>query len=92
MTQSFKPAPYHHTQQLKFKHLDLNDLFIFPAAHGCPWSGPFMKISARRYVQVEVSGLWGSRLVPHIKPGAIVHNVGSINTPVSDAIHTYLTH
>ena len=78
------PTPYRFPQQLKFKHLAKHELFIFPAAHGAPAMGPYMKISARRYVSAAVS-LIGEKIVPTIK-SAPVHYIGSINAAVSDRV------
>jgi hypothetical protein len=77
-------TPYRFPQQLQFKHLAKHELFIFPAAHGAPAMGPYMKISARRYVEATVS-LIGEKIVPNIKASP-VHHVGSINAAVSDRV------
>jgi hypothetical protein len=88
MPSTFAPAPYHHTQQLRFKHLGLNELFVFPAGDTTPFMGPYMKLSARRYVAVRITG--SLKLTPHIDAGAIVHHIGSINARVSDRVSDYI--
>jgi hypothetical protein len=82
--ESTMATPYRFPQQLKFKHLAKQELFIFPAAHGAPAMGPYMKISARRYVNAAVS-LIGDKIVPVIDASP-VHHIGSINAAVSDRV------
>ena len=77
-------TPYRFPQQLKFKHLAKHDLFIFPAGNGTPAMGPYLKISARRYVNATVS-LIGEKIVPTVQ-AAPVHHIGSINAAVSDRV------
>ena len=81
---TMKTTPYRFPEQLKFKHLAKHELFIFPAAHGTPAMGPYMKISARRYVGASVN-LIGEQIVPNIK-AAPVYTIGSINATVSDRV------
>jgi hypothetical protein len=76
---------YHHTQQLRFKHLAKHELFMFPAGNGTPQMGPYMKISPRRYVEATVSIVGGTKIVPHIKASP-VYTVGTINVAVSDRV------
>jgi hypothetical protein len=87
MKNTFKHVRYHFPEQLRFKHLALNELFIFPAGNGTPRMGPFMKLSARRYVPVRVAvmGMPG-RYVPTVPTGAQVVHIGSINAVVSDSL------
>jgi hypothetical protein len=87
MSRPFTPAPYHHTEQLRFKHLNRRDLFVFPASSTTPFMGPYMKLSARRYVAVRITG--SLKLTPHIDAGAIVHHIGSVNACVSDRVSDY---
>lgn len=87
MPRPFTPAPYHHTEQLCFKHLNRHELFVFPATPTTPFMGPYMKLSARRYVAVRITG--SLKLIPHIDSGAIVHRIGSVNACVSDRVSDY---
>jgi hypothetical protein len=82
------PQRYRFPEQLKFKHLAKHELFMFPAGAGLPASGPYMKISARRYVSCTVAVV-GVCIVPHIQ-AAPVHSVGSINVVVSDQVTRHL--
>ena len=87
MANPFTPVPYRFPEQLRFKHLGRHELFVFPAGNGTPRMGPYMKLSARRYVPVRVVVMgmpW--KLVPHIGAGVLVITVGSINAVVSDAL------
>jgi hypothetical protein len=59
---------------------------MFPAGHGTPTMGPYLKLSARRYVPVTVSVVGGVRIRHHIKAGAIVHHIGSVNAAVTDRV------
>jgi len=77
-----KTYRYRFPETLRFKHLARHELFFFPAGHGTPQSGPYMKISARRYVPVRIERR-GLKYIPHIQ-AAPVHHVGTINVPVCD--------
>jgi len=79
-------ATYHHTQQLRFKHLAKNELFVFPAGNGTPQMGPYVKISPRRYVEATVSIIGGTKIVPRTKEASPIHTVGTINVAVSDRV------
>lgn len=87
MSRPFTPTRYRFPEQLRFKHLGRHELFVFPAGNGTPRMGPYMKLSARRYVPVRVAvmGMPG-KLVPHVADGAQVCMVGSVNAVVSDAL------
>lgn len=77
-----KHYTYHRFEQLRFKHLGRHELFYFPKGNSTPAMGPYMKLSARRYVSVRLERR-GLKYIPHIQPGP-VHQVGTINVPVSD--------
>lgn len=79
---------YRFPEQLRFKHLAKHELFMFPAGHGTPAMGPYMKISAHRYVPATVQ-LIGERIVPAIQ-AAPVHHIGSINAAVTDRVTDHL--
>jgi hypothetical protein len=87
MARPFTPVRYHHTEQLRFKHLGRHELFMFPGGHGTPAMGPYMKLSARRYVPVRLERR-GLQYIPHIA-AVPVHQVGSINAAVTDRISDY---
>ena len=78
-------STYHHTQQLRFKHLAKHELLVFTAGNGTPQMGPYMKISPRRYVEATVSIIGGTKVIPHIKASP-VYTVGTINVAVSDRV------
>lgn len=83
-----KRTTYRFPEQLRFKHLAKHELFMFPAGHGTPAMGPYMKISARRYVPAKVR-MVGLKVVPEIQASP-VHHVGTINVPVSDRVTDHL--
>lgn len=79
---------YRFPEPLRFKHLNRHELFMFPAGDGTPAMGPYMKLSARRYIAARVE-LVGERLVPHIADRPVLH-VGSINALVSDRVTDHI--
>lgn len=89
MARPFTPVRYRFPEQLRFKHLSRHELFMFPAGNSTPAMGPYMKLSARRYVPVDVSWIGGVKAVPNIRAGARVIHVGSVNTVVTDQVHLY---
>lgn len=82
---TFTPVPYKFPEQLRFKHLARHELFFFPAGNGYPIMGPYIKLSARRYVPVRIE-LRGLKYIPHINGSLAVCHVGSVNAIVSDRI------
>ena len=81
-------TPYRFPEQLRFKHLARHELFVFPAGEFTPSMGPYLKLSARRYVGATVR-MVGLRIVHEIK-AAPVHTIGTINAPVSDRVTDHL--
>ena len=79
---TFTPVRYRFPEQLRFKHLARHEVFFFPAGHGTPVSGPYMKLSARRYVPVRLERR-GLKYTPHIQ-AVPVHHVGTVNVAVCD--------
>jgi hypothetical protein len=53
-------TPYKFPGKLLFRHLKQHEVFYFKSGD----TGPFMKISARRYVPVTVT-LSGHKIIPH---------------------------
>lgn len=75
---------YHFTEQLRFKHLYIGELFMFPPHPGRDYVlGPFKKISPRKYVPCE-TWLRGVNIRHRICGDPIL--IGSINTAVSDQV------
>jgi hypothetical protein len=75
---------YHHTQQLRFKHLSIGELFLFPAGPGRSYAlGPFLKISPRKYQPCKV---WtqGLKVLHEINGNPVL--IGSTNAAVSDRV------
>ena len=82
---TYTPTRYRFPEQLRFKHLGRHEMFYFPAGNGTPIMGPYIKLSARRYVPVRIESR-GLKYIPHINGSDRVIHVGSINTLVSDRI------
>jgi len=82
---TYTPTLYRFPEQLRFKHLSRHEMFFFPAGNGTPMMGPYIKLSARRYVPVRIETR-GLKYVPHINGSDRVIHVGSVNAIVSDRI------
>jgi hypothetical protein len=81
--------PYHHTQQLCYKHLGKGELFMFPPGEFTPAIGPYMKLSPRKYIRVD-AWIRGERIRHVIQANAPILKVNTINAPVTSRVSDYL--
>jgi hypothetical protein len=74
-------TPYKFPGKLLFRHLKQHEIFYFKSGD----TGPFMKISARRYVPVTVT-FSGHKIIPHWDTSKGVYYVDTINVEVNDRV------
>lgn len=79
------PIRYHWPEALRFKHLAIGDLFVFPASRDFAdyQRGPYIKISPRKYQPCEA---WLVNVKIRSKPYGSPILIGSVNAKVSQCI------
>jgi hypothetical protein len=72
---------YRFPQQLVFGHLNIGERFCFPTKDGV-----FKKISPRRYIEIEVYFINGTRVKERSIPSAKVQTITTPKIPVVDSL------